>query len=102
MTRAAIPTLGYPSQNAAIVALYEQGLAPSIIARRTGATINAVTRTIHKRKAVTGVSVPVLVPARRSRPGDPRFKLSTGGDWKMRNYLRSIRGARKALEAIGQ
>ena len=100
-SRRPIPTLGYPSQHAAIVAFYEEGIAPSVIARRIGAPINAVTRSIHKHQQKTGVVVPVAAPVRRGTAGDPRFKLSVGKDWRMRNYLRSVRGARAALEAAG-
>ena len=96
-----LPTLGFPTQHAAIVALYEQGIAPSIIAARIGTTINAVTRSIHRHQQRTGLIVPVKEPVAKGRKGR-RFQHVNRNDWRMLNYVRSVQGARAALEAIGQ
>lgn len=97
-----LPTLGYPSQSAAIVALYLDGIAPSVIARRTDASINSVTRSIRDYRKKTGVDVPVKEPVPRGKKGAGCYQSISRNDWRMRNYLRSIHGARQALEAIGQ
>lgn len=96
---APIQTLGYPSQQAAVIALYEQGHAPALISQMTGIPRNSVNRSIHKCRTKFGRVVKATKVAPREEPlaPEPRFD-----DWRMRNYRKAVSGARMALEAMGQ
>lgn len=97
--KTAIPTLGFPTQKDAVIALYEQGHAPSLIAHEIGASRNSVTRAIHDYRVKTGRMIPATqkMPQQPALLPEPRYE-----DWRMRNYRKAVSGARMALEAMGQ
>lgn len=57
-----IPTLGYPSQKAAIVALHKQGHDADTIARVVGAPINSVQRALSEYRQKYGIPAPKRKP----------------------------------------
>lgn len=52
-----IPTMGFPSKTAAIVALHRSGMANIDIRKMTGATRGAVGRAIHEYRAANRLPV---------------------------------------------
>lgn len=99
--RPPIPTLGYPSQKQAVIALYEQRVEPRAIAERTGATVNSVHRAIHDYRVKSGRYVS---PIRRKPKADPL--PSMGNVWdrddnqrRIAFALRAAAGARAARMA---
>lgn len=97
----ATPTLGYPSQKDAIIALYDEGNDPLDIAETVGTSINSVHRVLSQLRKRRGLSV---VPKRR-KPARMTLAVEawpkTAHDWRMLNYRRSVSAAREALEGIG-
>lgn len=87
----AIPTLGYPTQRAAVIALYEQRVEPKAIAERTGATINSVHRAIHDYRVSSGR---YIAPIRESPKADRIPAM--GNIWELDDYQRGLAFARRA------
>lgn len=52
------PTLGYPNQKAACIALFLAGTAPAVISERTGASINNVHRALTEYRKRNGLPTP--------------------------------------------
>jgi len=99
-----VPTLGYPTQKDAIIALYEQRAEPKKIAQLTGAPINSVHRALHDYRVSTGR----LIDPIRVIPTAPRSPNDTWPDslhaQRMAAYRRAVKGARitrKAMEVAG-
>lgn len=94
MSGKAIPTLGYPSQRAAVIALYEHRVEPKGIAARTGATINSVHRAIHDYRVSSGRYIAPI----REHPKAERLP-AIGNIWELDEYQRGLAFARRA--AVG-
>ncbi len=65
--RPPLPTLGYPSQTDAIIALHKAGASPWNISQATGASINSV----HRALAIYRKRRGIPTPARRPREHVP-------------------------------
>jgi len=89
--RPPIPTLGYPSQKAAVIALYEQRVEPKAIALQTGASQNSVHRAIHDYRVATGRHV---APIRLTQKAERTPAASSV--WEMDDYRRAQAFARRA------
>ena len=79
--RPPLPTLGYPSQSAAIVGLYLDGMQPRAIAEKVGASINSVQRSLSQYRAKNGIPTPerVYPPATVERePTHPMWDMDEG------------------------
>lgn len=76
--QAPLPTLGYPSQKAACIALFLSGEAPTSIAVKVGASINSVHRALTEYRKANGISKPQRQP-RAYIPGvnecDPLWEM---------------------------
>lgn len=94
---APIPTLGYASQTAAIIALYEARVEPREIALRTGAPVNSVHRALRVYRVRTGRMIEPLRTMARAESLAP----DTGAMTRMAVFQRSTDGARATLEAAG-
>lgn len=57
-----IPTLGYPSQTEAIIALHKAGTSALNISQMTGASINSVHRALTKYRQRQGIPAPARQP----------------------------------------
>lgn len=90
-SRQSIPTLGYPSQKAAIIALYEERVEPKAIADMVICTINVVHRSIHDYRAKTGR---IIAPIR----GLPRAIPIQKEAWPDSSYQRAVEAHRRAVE----
>lgn len=97
-----IPTLGYPNQAAAIVALYERRVEPKRIAELTGAAINSVHRAIRKHRLKTGR---VIEPVRNLPKSEVLAPDTWQDDEDIRRadfHRRAVLGARSTLEAMAR
>lgn len=98
-TRERIETLGYPSQRAAIVALYQQQFPPKTIAALAKAPINSVHRTLSDYRQAGGRLV-ACVPAPPADPmplANPIWDLDES-DRRIAFYRRAREAARAALK----
>lgn len=95
-----IPTLGYPSQSAAVRALYEQGYEAADIAEMVGASTNSVHRSLAEMRRKQGIAA----PQRRGRPRRVSLAVEvwpkTAHQWRLMNHQKATAGAREALEAM--
>lgn len=103
--RAPIPTLGYPSKNAAIIALYEDHVLPRTIAERANTSVNVVHRAIHDYRAKTGRHVvplrPDLPPVEDHRPQGSNVWARDEDDRRRIFHRRAVKAARQARMAQG-
>lgn len=102
-----IPTLGYPSQKAAIFALYELRMMPRDIARQTSTSINVVHRAIHDYKVKTGNSFDPIRPEPVFAPAQTEWPSQTSNVWAREEnhrrrlfHMRAVEGARQARMAL--
>lgn len=94
-----IPTLGFPTQKDAIIALYEDRVEPRVIADKTGAPINSVHRALREYRADTGrIIAPIrTLPHAKSLPREPWHDDEQRR--RIAAHKRAVMGARKTLEA---
>lgn len=73
-----VPTLGYPTQKAACVALFLAGETPTAIALAVGASVNSVHRALTQYRKANGIPKPQRQP-RAYIPGvnqcDPLWEM---------------------------
>ncbi|MEO9297584.1 hypothetical protein [Devosia alba] len=98
--------MGYPSQNEAVIALYEAANHPKLIAKRAGIPLNSVYRVICNYRRVSGRDI-------APNPYQPKQEVEREPDhhspmWDMEEPRRRMAiiakarsGARKTLEAAG-
>lgn len=100
VSRTPIPTLGYPSQKDAVIALYEERVEPKAIAELTGASINSVHRALHDYRAATGrIIEPVRdLPKAEPLPSEPWS--DDAHERRMAAHRRAVEGARRTREAM--
>lgn len=97
-----MPTLGFPSQKEAIVHLYLKGMSPGLIAQKINGSRNSVNRAIYDHVCSGGERVtPTLHAAPVAKDHFDVREVSTA-EWRIRNYLKAVSGARMALEAMSQ
>lgn len=99
--RVPIPTAGHPSQQDAIVELYEAGVQQKLIAERLNCSRGNVSRTIFYYRRKTGRYVKPLTLTQRA-DAIPPDQCDSAYANAMRNHLKSVAGARAALEAMRQ
>ncbi len=106
----AIPSLGYPSQSKAVVALYEQGNTPVEIARRLEIKRESVHRALFEHRERNGIIAPSKrnpkpVPKRaRKRPQRQEAGFCADDCYdpnkaRREAFLRAQRGARLTVAA---
>lgn len=95
-----IPTLGYPSQSDAVIALYDQGMEASGIAEAVGASINSVHRVLAKMRKARGIQVNRSKPRKSRQRSDVETWPATSHGWRVLNHQKSTSAARAALEAL--
>lgn len=100
--RPAIPVLGYPSQSAAVRALYREGNEAFEIAEMTGISINSVHRALAGMRRKIGVKAMRKKPRQALPPATSDAWPATAHEWRVRNYVKAANGAREALEAMRQ
>lgn len=94
------PTNGHPTRHAAIIELYEQRVPQSTIAKTLGCSRNSVSQSIFIYRKKTGrVIAPILLE--KKQPAILPDIKANQASFAMRNYLKSVAGAREALEAMG-
>ena len=95
-----IPTLGYPSQKDAIIALYEQRVEPRAIAAQTGAAVNSVHRAIHDYRTATGRLIAPQRDMPAAAPLPPEPWSDDPHERRLAAYRRAVEGARRTREAM--
>lgn len=98
--RNSIPTNGHRTRREAIIELYEARVQQKEIARQLGCSPNVVSRDIYEYRVKTGRVVEPLEVS-RAADWDPEIAESPSA-FRMKNYRKSVAGARAALEAMGQ
>lgn len=88
------PTLGYPTQGAAIEALWMAGVEPYNIIVLTGASVTSVYRTIANYKRKHGIR---LQPP--SKPPKEPTNMRHGDVWSMNDYDRALALHQRARKA---
>lgn len=97
-----IPTLGYPSQKAAVIALFLDGVEPNDIAEAVGAPINAVQRSLSEYRRDNSLPTPPRKkPSSNMKPwGQPDDIWNMNEDDRREEFARrAARGAREARMA---
>ena len=90
-----IPTLGYPTQKAAVLALFKAGMDPNEIAEAVNTSINAVQRTLSDYRRANGIPTPPKKkPTPNAAPGGPADAV-----WDMEEDKRRDEFARRAARA---
>lgn len=96
-----VPTNGHPTRKAAIIELYEQRVPQKEIAARLNCNRNVVSHAIHDYRQKTGRFIDPVGHVPRA-PSIAPDAFGSAFSFGMRSYLKSIEGARKALEAMRQ
>lgn len=102
MNTRAIPTNGYETQAAAIVALYKEGTAIIDIIAITGCSVNSAYRAISDYKAKNGIrNQPLRKQITSAPPKDEALerKVREQGVWALSDYDRSMVFHAKAAKA---
>lgn len=96
-----IPTNGYPTRYAAIVALYEARVQQKQIAIQLNCTRNSVSSVIHDYRVKTGryITPEKVLPKAPRSPSLPE-ETGTAMGYRWLNYRKSTKGAREALKAF--